>query len=63
MLTGRDMDTRHMTEAQRTAANWELIRQMNAAQGESIRVQRASDREAVRVEGWKLRPRRKPASD
>jgi hypothetical protein len=62
-LTGRHMDTRHMTEAQRTAANWELIRQMNAAQGEGIRRTDERNREAVRVERARLRPLRKFTPD
>ncbi len=62
-LTGRDMDTRDMTEAQRTAVNWEAVRQMNAAHRESVRGRLAGRLEAVRVERARLRPLRKFTPD
>jgi hypothetical protein len=57
-LTGRHMDTRLMTQAQR-----DLIRQMNAALGESIRHLNEGNREARRVERARLRPLRKFTPD
>ena len=57
-LTGRHIDTRLLTEAQR-----ELIRQMQETERESDRQKQAGASEAARRDTWRLRPRRRPAPD
>lgn len=54
--TGREIDTRDLSEAERTEANKELARQMNAADRQTMRELDVRDREAVRQEKWRLRP-------
>jgi hypothetical protein len=57
-ITGRHIDTRLLSEAQR-----EQLRQMRETERESDRQQQAGQSEAVRRDTWTLRPRRRPAPD
>jgi hypothetical protein len=62
-LTGREIDTRLLTDKERAAATRELWRQLSAADREAMRVQLARDKEAVRLESWRFRPVRKLKPD